>query len=112
MDHGKSFVVKESLEELIALSVEEQDNKDKSEFQEKNSLEDGKLGAIAAESKKLDVTSQSKFQGGLVGRPKPGATTPEFISTPAVRESAHFSRKRKYAFDEMTVLPNGSYAIV
>lgn len=37
-----------------------------------------------------------------------GATTPEFmlISTPAAREDAHISRKRRFIFDDLTVLPN------
>lgn len=73
VDHAKSSVSKESLEELVEGYIEERDSEGKLEFQEKVSLEDGKLSVIPAESKNLDVTPQSKFQsGGSVGRPKPG----------------------------------------
>ncbi|KAK7338326.1 hypothetical protein VNO77_18932 [Canavalia gladiata] len=107
MHHRSSSVSNEILEELIEGSVEKHDNKGKLEFQEKVSLEGEKFSSILPELKNLDATPQSKFQGGSVGRPKPGATTPEFIliSTPAVRERARFS-KRKSILDEMVVLPN------
>ncbi|XP_027350779.1 sister chromatid cohesion 1 protein 2 [Abrus precatorius] len=89
MHQGKSSAAKEILEDLIEGTVE-------------------KLSFIPPQSKNLDVTPQSKFQGGSVGRPKAGSTTPDFmlISTPAVRERARSSTKRKIVLDEMIVLPN------
>lgn len=72
MDYGKSSVVNENLEELIEGSVEEHEKESKFEFQEKVLPEDEKLNVVPSESKNLDVTPQSKFQGGSVGKPKPG----------------------------------------
>ncbi|TKY63100.1 Sister chromatid cohesion 1 protein 2 [Spatholobus suberectus] len=108
VSHGNSSVRKKIHEKHIEGSVEKHDHKGKSKFQEKVSVEDERLSVIPSKSKNLDVTPQSKFQGDSVGRPKQGATTPEsmLISTPAVRERPHFSRKRKVVLDEMTVLPN------
>ncbi|XP_061350376.1 sister chromatid cohesion 1 protein 2 [Gastrolobium bilobum] len=114
VDHGKSSVA-ENLEELIEGSVQEHEKEGKLEFQEKVSLEDGRLSIITPESinvdvapTNVDVTPQSRFQGGSVGRPKPGAATPEslLISTPAVRERSCFPRKRKVVLDRRTVLPD------
>ncbi|XVE60887.1 hypothetical protein DITRI_Ditri05aG0163200 [Diplodiscus trichospermus] len=51
----------------------------------------------------LDITPQSKL------RDASGATTPSFmlIPTPATKERARFSRKRKCFFDDVIVFPNG-----
>lgn len=50
----------------------------------------------------VDATPQSKFLDAS------GATTPEFIvvQTPATKECARISRKRKCCFDDVTVFPN------
>lgn len=50
----------------------------------------------------VDVTPQSKCPNAS------GATTPEFmvVKTPAAREAARVSRKRKCLFDDIIVLPN------
>ncbi|GAV64303.1 Rad21_Rec8 domain-containing protein/Rad21_Rec8_N domain-containing protein, partial [Cephalotus follicularis] len=50
----------------------------------------------------LDATPQSKLSGAL------GASTPEFmvIHTPATKEDARISRKRKCLFDDVIVFPN------
>ncbi|XP_057437468.1 sister chromatid cohesion 1 protein 2-like [Lotus japonicus] len=105
VDHVTSSVAKESHEEVVGGSVEEHDRKGKLVFQKKVSFED-RTPTIPAQSKTLDVTPQSKFQGHSVGIPKPGTTTSDFmpIPTPAVREPGLLSRKRKS--DKMTVLPN------
>lgn len=43
-----------------------------------------------------------------------GATTPEFmvVKTPAAREAARVSRKRKCLFDDIIVLPNKYVRII
>ncbi|KAL7190247.1 hypothetical protein ACSBR2_022516 [Camellia fascicularis] len=50
----------------------------------------------------VDVTFQSKYPDAS------GATTPEFmvVPTPAAKEQARVSRKRKCLFDDIIVLPN------
>ncbi|XP_027185979.1 sister chromatid cohesion 1 protein 2 isoform X2 [Cicer arietinum] len=102
----KSCVVEESLNELVQGSLEEHDKERNLEFGKKVSLEDEKSSVIPSESTIIDVTPQSKFQGGSIGRPKSGATTLEFrlIPTPAETESARSSKKRKIIIDKKTVL--------
>ncbi|XP_020239336.1 sister chromatid cohesion 1 protein 2 isoform X2 [Cajanus cajan] len=107
--HGNSFVDKEIPEEHIEGSVEKHDNKGKLVFQEQVSLEDERLSVISPKSINLDATPQSKFNVDSVGRPKRGATLSDsmLISTPAVRERPHFSRKRKVVlYNKRVVLSN------
>lgn len=68
----KSCVVEESLNELVQGSLEEHDKERNLEFGKKVSLEDEKSSVIPSESTIIDVTPQSKFQGGSIGRPKSG----------------------------------------
>ncbi|XP_027916767.1 sister chromatid cohesion 1 protein 2 isoform X3 [Vigna unguiculata] len=107
--HVNSSVTNDIHEELIEGSAEKCDNKGKLGFQEKVSVEDERLSFTLSKTKNLDVTHVSKFQDDSVGRPKRGATTPEsmLISTPAVRDRSHFSKKRRAVIDQKrTVLPN------
>ncbi|KAF7801673.1 sister chromatid cohesion 1 protein 2 [Senna tora] len=108
MDHDRSSVDEKKIEKLIEGSVEKNHNKSISKLQEKNSIEDEQFHVIPPESKGLDITPQTKFPGGSVAKLKAGATMAEsmLISTPAVRERTHFSRKRKCVFDRLIVLPN------
>ncbi|KAL1352720.1 hypothetical protein HN51_016716 [Arachis hypogaea] len=108
MDHSKSSVAEKNLEENTKRSVEEHEKESKFMCQVKVLLECEKLKVISAESKNLDATPQSKLQGSSVRKQKQGATSPEFmhISTPALRERASFSRKRKIVIDGMIVVPN------
>ncbi|KAL2320265.1 hypothetical protein Fmac_029234 [Flemingia macrophylla] len=107
--HENSFVDHEIREEIIEGSVEKHDNKGNLMFQEQVSLEDERLSVIPPKSINPEASPQSKFQVDLVGRQKQGATTSEsmFISTPAMRERPHFSRKRKVVFyDKRVVMSN------
>ncbi|MED6187127.1 hypothetical protein PIB30_073443 [Stylosanthes scabra] len=108
MDYSKSSVAEKDLGENTERSVEEHEKESTFVCKEKVLLECEKLNVMPLGSKNLDVTPQSKLQGGSVTKPKQGATSPEVIhiSTPAVRECASFSRKRKIVIDRMIVLPN------
>ncbi|BAT84828.1 hypothetical protein VIGAN_04229000 [Vigna angularis var. angularis] len=107
--HANSSIVNDIHEELIEGFAEKCDNKGKLRFQEKVSVEDGRLSFTLSKTKNLDVTAVSTCQDDSIGRPKRGATTPEsmLISTPAVRDRSHFSKKRRVVIDQKrTVLPN------
>ncbi|MED6212073.1 hypothetical protein PIB30_079737 [Stylosanthes scabra] len=108
MDYSKSSVAEKNLGENTERSVEEHEKESTFVCKEKVLLECEKLNVIPSESKNPDVTPQSKLQRGSATKPKQGATSPEVmpISTPAVREHASFSRKRKIVIDKMIVLPN------
>ncbi|XWS24909.1 hypothetical protein CRYUN_Cryun27aG0025300 [Craigia yunnanensis] len=62
---------------------------------------------VAGKDHPLSVTLDKTPQSML--RDASGATTPRFmlIPTPAAKERARFSRKRKCFFDDMIVFPNG-----
>ncbi|XP_014491038.1 sister chromatid cohesion 1 protein 2 isoform X3 [Vigna radiata var. radiata] len=108
-----SSIANDIHEELIEGFAEKCDNKGKLRFQEKVSVEDGRLSFTLSKTKNLDVTPMSTCQDDSVGRPKRGATTPEsmLISTPAVRDRSHFSKKRRIVIDKKrTVLPNKAIA--
>ncbi|XP_058765332.1 sister chromatid cohesion 1 protein 2-like isoform X1 [Vicia villosa] len=106
--HDESFVVKESVGELIEGSIEEHCIEENLACPKKVSFGDVKSSVNPSVSTIIDVTPQSKFQGGSIRRPKPGATTSEsmLIPTPDATECGRLSKKRKIVFDERIVLPN------
>ncbi|XP_028771773.1 sister chromatid cohesion 1 protein 2 [Neltuma alba] len=107
MDPDKSTPSREKIEKLIEGSAEKHHKKGRLKLQEA-SVEDEKFPVIPPESNIPEITPQTKFQNDSLAKPKRGATMSESmrISTPAVKERARFSRKRKCVFDGLIVLPN------
>ncbi|TYI83059.1 hypothetical protein E1A91_D05G264900v1 [Gossypium mustelinum] len=87
------------------LAEENQTDAENGKFPATRTSKDGKC-QVAAKDHPLSVTLDTNPLSML--RDASGATTPHFmlIPTPAKRERARFSRKRKCLFDEVIVFPN------
>ncbi|XP_040968016.1 sister chromatid cohesion 1 protein 2 isoform X1 [Gossypium hirsutum] len=87
------------------LAEENQTDAENGKFPAMRTSKDGKC-QVAAKDHPLSVTLDTNPLSML--RDASGATTPHFmlIPTPAKRERARFSRKRKCLFDEVIVFPN------
>ncbi|CAI8612159.1 unnamed protein product [Vicia faba] len=97
--HDESFLVKESVGELIEGSIKVHCVEENLACPKKVSFGDAKSSVNPSVSTIIEATPQSKFQGATTSEPM-------LITTPDATECGRLSKKRKVVFDERIVLPN------